>query len=114
MKERRKFRRVSAAIKIVCKVMGIKGENTLKTMDISGGGLKVYLKEKVSIGTQVELGLMMPPEEQVFFALGRVAWQFNARSAYGYQTGVEFVRMDIGQKMKLMRLVREMLKRGTP
>jgi len=110
MKERRKYRRVNTGIKLIFKLMGIKGEVTLPTLDLGGGGIRLFLNKKVKIGTMVELGLMLPSEEQIFFSLGEVVWQIvdvvkNKRGEDGYVTGIKFLKLSISHRMRLIRFV---------
>jgi len=117
MNERTKYRRVSFPIKLIYKVMGIKGEVPLKSIDIGGGGMKIYLKESIKVGTLIELGMNLPKNGDLFFALGRVAWQAKTakKDMAGkelYETGIEFIKLDVIHRTKMIGLVHELLKEG--
>ena len=114
-KERRKYKRAQVKINLVYKVMGIKGEASLWSVDLGGGGLRLRLKESAKSGTMVEMGLSIFPGEPIFFALGRIVWQRrypdNAREELKYyETGVEFLKMNVEDRAKLIKFVHAKVK----
>ena len=115
LKERRKYKRVMVKINLIYKVMGMKGEASLWTVDLGGGGLRLQLKESAKPGTMVEMGISVPPGAPIFFSLGRVAWQRRCPDNLKeplkyYETGVEFVKMDVENRAKVIKFVHEKLK----
>jgi c-di-GMP-binding flagellar brake protein YcgR len=117
MNERRKYRRANFSIKLIYKVMGIKGEVPLKSIDIGGGGIKIRLKGPIKVGTQIELGMNLPKNGDLFFALGRIAWQAKTAKKdiagkYLYETGIEFLKLDVIHRTKMIGQVYEQLKEG--
>lgn len=117
MKERRKYRRIKTEIKLVFKLLGIQGEVTLPTADLGAGGIRLFVHKKVKIGTMVELGLILPHEEQIFFSLGEVVWQVRdaIRARRGedcYETGIKFLNLGITHRMRLIRFIHEKLREG--
>jgi c-di-GMP-binding flagellar brake protein YcgR len=97
--------------------MGIEGEVTLPTADLGGGGIRLFVNKKVKIGTLVELGLILPHEEQIFFSLGEVVWQMKdatktQRGENLYETGVKFINLDIAHRMRLIRFIYKKLREG--
>jgi c-di-GMP-binding flagellar brake protein YcgR len=117
MKERRKYRRVKVGVKLVYKLLGIKGEVTLPTADLGGGGIRLFVNKKVKTGTIVELGLILPHEEQIFFSLGEVVWQVRdvtriQRGEDFYETGVKFLNLGLAHRMRLIRFIHDKIKEG--
>jgi c-di-GMP-binding flagellar brake protein YcgR len=117
MKEKRKYRRVKFGIEFIYKVMGVKGEATLTSVDLGGRGMRLYLDRKMDAGVLVELGLRLPGDKQIFFSLGKVAWQNKAPETVGekkgrYLTGLEFMNLDIANRTRLIRFVHEKIKEG--
>ena len=70
--EKRKYKRVQVKVSLIYKVMGVRGETSLWTVDLGGGGLRLQLRECAKPGTMVEMGLSVPPGDPVFFSLGKV------------------------------------------
>jgi c-di-GMP-binding flagellar brake protein YcgR len=115
MKERRRYRRVKFGMKFVYKIMGVKGEAALTSADLSGGGLRLYLDKKIKPATMVELGVSLPNEKQIFFALGKVVWQKELpqeelETGRRYATGIEFLKIDTTNRLRLMRFVHAKIK----
>lgn len=113
--EKRKYKRVQVKINLIYKVMGVKGEASLWTVDLGGGGLRLQLRESAKPGTMVEMGISVPPGDPVFFSLGRVVWQRRypddvKEPLRYYETGVEFVKMDVENRAKVIKFVHAKLK----
>ena len=112
--ERRKYRRIKDGIKAVYKVMGVEGEYGLSVINLSGGGLCLPLSQKMGKGTLLELNLNMPYEKEPFFALAKVAWQsqvsVNKEGKAYYETGIEFLRLGLKDKMHIIRYIYNKLK----
>lgn len=114
VKEKRKFRRVKEDVKVTYKVMGKKGEYDLPALEISGGGLRLLLKEKLAPGTLLELGLNLPGDPETLFVLAKVAWQSEAPSSVGesgkpkaYDSGIQFVKAGVINRRKIVKYVYE-------
>ena len=116
MKEKRKFPRVSDGIKVIYKYMGVIGEKKDQVVDVSQGGIKILLKEKSRPGTLLELGVSMPHDPSPFFSLAKVAWQSDKRilgsdKQLYYETGVQFLKMDMQHKMLLIEYIYDRIKK---
>ncbi|MCK9594533.1 MAG: PilZ domain-containing protein [Candidatus Omnitrophica bacterium] len=115
IKEKRKYKRVMVKINLIYKVMGVRGEASLWTVDLGGGGLRLQLREKAKPGTMVEMGISVPPGDPIFFSLGRIVWQRRCPDNVEeplryYETGVEFVKMDVENRAKVIKFVHAKLK----
>lgn len=112
--ERRKYRRIRNGVKTVYKVMGVEGEYDLAVLNLSGGGLCLPLSQKINKGTLLELNLNVPHEKEPFFALAKVVWQSQAPVNKGgkvyYETGIEFLKLGIREKMRIIRYIYNKLK----
>lgn len=116
MIERRKYRRVKDGVRVIYKVLGVNGETPTRALDVAAGGLRLPVKEKIKPGALLELGLSLPEDKQPFFCLTRVVWQADEvkRDKHGedyYETGMEFVRIDIRQRMRLIHYVYPLLRK---
>ena len=101
MEERRIFKRVDTLLRVRYKVLNrlsLKRESTGR--DLSGGGIRLKLKEKLSVDTKLRLEIRMPPEDsRVTIAFGEVVWtkeieQANRKTTRYYDIGVRFVQVD--------------------
>lgn len=112
--ERRKYSRVRDGVRAVYKVMGVEGEYDLGVLNLSGGGMCLPLNQKMKKGTLLELNLNMPPEKEPFFALAEVVWQFpdpiSKEGKVYYETGIEFLRLSLKDKMRIIRYIYKRLK----
>lgn len=107
--ERRKYRRIKDSAKAVYKVMGVEGEYNLTVLNLSGGGLCLPLSHKINKGTLLELNLNMPQDKDPFFVLAKVVWQseapVNRDGKPYYDTGIEFLKMGLRDKMRIIRYI---------
>lgn len=97
--DRRVFERVPAAINVMYSVGRGKVKATSK--DISGGGIKLSLNEKLAEGTILELKIGLPNINRSIPALGKVAWTAEVvirgddSIIKYYDTGIEFIRVSV-------------------
>lgn len=117
MDERRKYRRIPEQIKTICKVMGEEGELELHTLDVSGGGIRLPLRNKLKQGTLLELNLVLPGANQAFFVLGKVVWQsrdpIKDTKGVHYLTGVEFTQLGLSSRMQIIHHIYKHIKSKT-
>ncbi len=115
-KEKRKFPRVSDGVKVIYKFMGVIGEKEEGAVDIGQGGIRLLLKEKTKPGALLELGMSLPHDPSLFFTLAKVVWQAEklklaADKQQYYETGVEFLKMDVEHKMLMIQYIYDRLKK---
>ncbi len=115
-KEKRKFPRLKDGVRVIYKFMGVIGEKKEDVLDISQGGVRLCLKEKTSPGTLLELAVAITPESGPFFALAKVVWQSEKRKMgpdkqLYYETGVEFMKMDMQHKMLMIEYIYNRIKK---
>lgn len=117
MAERRKYPRLKDGVKVIYKRLGINGEYELLSSNLGGGGVCLPLKERIKPGSLLELGLRLPQDKEPFFCLVKVVWQAE-QSEKGkdgqdyYETGVEFLRIDLNQRIRIIRYVLAPFKEG--
>jgi len=117
--EKRRFPRLKDGVKVIYKLMGVVGEKKDDVADVGQGGIRLFLKDKTAPGTLLELGMSLPEDAGPFFALGKVVWQAGKRilgpnKQFCYETGVEFLKMDIQHKMLLIEYLYQRLKQEKP
>jgi c-di-GMP-binding flagellar brake protein YcgR len=108
-KDKRRYRRLRNGVRVIYKVMGEPGESVLPVIDVGGGGIRLLLRDKL------KLGLLMPQDKEPFFILAKVAWQADVamkteNEQNMYDTGIEFLKLDIQHRMHLIHYVYEKIK----
>ncbi len=108
MKERRRFPRVAYPCKINISTEEGEEEFRLHTENISSGGTRVILREKLDINTPIQVTLAIWDRE--IKTKGRVVWvidinQPGSDTATLFDTGVEFTQLNQEQREMLSRLV---------
>jgi c-di-GMP-binding flagellar brake protein YcgR len=114
-KDKRRYRRLRNGVRVIYKIMGEQGESVLPVIDVGGGGIRLLLRDKLKTGELLELGLIMPQDKEPFFILAKVAWQAELPVKTGqeqdmYDTGIEFLKLDIQHRMHLIHYVYEKIK----
>ena len=89
---------------------GTKVEGTTLTRDVGQNGLAIILPEQVPLGAPVNLEIRLPENNRRILAKGKVVWQTelaNRSSVSGsrYATGLQFTRVDEGDRKELVDLV---------
>ena len=107
--EKRRFRRLKDGVKVIFKIVN-KKEDTVSSINIGAGGVCIPLKEKLKPGTLLELGLILPGHQIPFYAFAKVAWQSEVPKKdkdgnFYYETGVQFLRMNLEDRRKLIEYI---------
>ncbi len=115
MVERRRYYRLKDGVKVVYKVSGKLGEINSSVFDVGGGGLCLPISQKIGPGTNLELNLLLPDNKDSFFAFARVVWQEKApqKDKNGqnyYNTGIEFLKVDLKNRLQIIHYVHTSLK----
>lgn len=100
MKERRKFMRFSTPLNVEYRTLTLNpifGKTLAK--DLSREGLRVGLKEQVSVGTPVEISMNVPGDNLPVFATGKVAW------ADGLEAGIRLTKIEQTDRMRVLEYV---------
>ncbi|MEK6568176.1 MAG: PilZ domain-containing protein [Candidatus Omnitrophota bacterium] len=113
--EKRIFARIKNEIKISYKIMGSSGEGEANTMDISGGGLRLPVYEKVKPETLVELNIFLPSQDAPFYGLAKVIWQspVAVKGKGGknfFETGLKFIKVGINNRKQIVRYINSLVK----
>ena len=118
MIERRRYYRLKDGVKVVYKVSGKLGEINSSVFDVGGGGLRLPISQKIEPGTNLELNLLLPDNKDSFFAYARVVWQEKGaqkdKSGQNYyDTGIEFLKVDLKNRLQIIHYVHTNLKERT-
>ncbi|MDD5731124.1 MAG: PilZ domain-containing protein [Candidatus Omnitrophica bacterium] len=108
--DKRKYFRLKNGVKVIYKSVGKFGEYKSEALDVGGGGLLLPANERLEKGTPLELSLNLPQDKDAFFALARVAWQSpnakkNDAGRLYYETGVEFLKMNLKDRLQIIHYV---------
>lgn len=100
MDERRVFERIEAPMKISYELIN-KAPKTAVSKDISGGGIRMALDEKLEKGSNLKLNIAVPGQKgKTTTIYGVVAWSTKvevmsgAKTTNYYETGIRFTKAD--------------------
>jgi len=105
MKERRAHRRIATEEKAVITVLSSPGNPKLKsksvscsTRELSAGGLRLWARRPISVGSVLELSVEFTDPEAVFKHAGKVMWVGVERDGHrkSYVAGVRFTETPKG------------------
>jgi c-di-GMP-binding flagellar brake protein YcgR len=118
-RERRQSIRVNASLIVrysVAKKHNVKLNGRMK--DISSGGMRLLVNEKLGDGTLLLLEFDLPEAKDVINAEGKVMWadgKYDERDETGrriFHTGIQFVNMKQDDKNRLVNYIERMSKIG--
>ena len=106
MSERRKYLRFNTPLDVQYKTLTLNpifGKTLAR--DLSREGLRIGVKDKVVIGTPLEIRMNVPGDNLPVFASGKIAW------ADGLEAGVRLTKINQSDRLRLLEYVyREWLK----
>ena len=95
---RRQYIRVGLSLMVSYSVFDAAGkkDKDLIAGDISGGGIRLPLREKLAVGTLLDMQLEFVDEKKKILLEAKIAWVKPNPSSkeYPYEAGVEFVNID--------------------
>ncbi len=100
MNERRKYLRFNTPMDVEYKTLTLNpifGKTLAK--DLSREGLRIGVKERVSVGTPLEIQMNVPGDNLPVFATGKIAW------ADGLEAGVRLTKMDQTDRKRVLEYV---------
>jgi hypothetical protein len=92
----------------ILSVFGVgKGNNARAALDLSEGGARFLIRERIPIGTKVRMVIQMEKYKDQIEAAGEIRWCYqSAKHTEDFYAGVEFDDLDPIQKRKIV-LMRE-------
>lgn len=107
MVEKREFIRLNANIKIKYKILfrGKKKETLSK--NISGGGIKLFLNEKLEVNALLKLELKIPKHPELISAEAIVVWVEKSRILPKFNTGIKFTKIEPISKARIFKYIYE-------
>ena len=116
MDDRRKYRRLRYGVDVVVtyyrkKAGGTEIINKLRTRDISAGGIRALIPNKLNPGTVVSVELTMPHSGDEISCFAIVAWTEPAGEGK-FDTGLAFGDLSKDETAKINRFVETELDKG--
>jgi len=112
MQEQRRFVRLAPpSIGVTYRVVGREAEETVQAAkDISQGGVRFPVSERLPQGARLELELALPVEESPIQAQVEVIWCARFHGNGPYEVGCRFIQIDPLDRGKIIRHIHEALK----
>ena len=112
--ERRKNIRVNCNLDIRYNLVSAREKAGMDSVsrDISAGGTKLILEQKMSPGSLLEMDVALPQEKNPLKVTGKVAWQreipgdIKKDGIRRFATGIEFVRISHADRQRLSQFVK--------
>ena len=109
-KERRKYMRLEASVKVKYTIIGKPGTIKVFSKDISAGGLCLLLDEQLAVDTPLQLEIRIPDLKEPFHTIARVVWQkgfesVGAEPKAHFTTGIEFTGISDFDRFNINRYV---------
>lgn len=108
VEERRKFVRLNAKVKVKYRVLKKDQAQESFTKDLGGGGIRLYLDEKLAVATPLALEIEIPGEVRPILAEGRVAWSKDLGGEgmrNRFDAGIAFTKIDPMDQGKILKYV---------
>ena len=105
MKDKRKYKRfsidLSARYLLGDNPKGWKGCSVIN-ISPEGIGIEVYLRERIHIGSTLQIEIIVPTEEKPIKALGILMWINELKEKMGFVGGIKLVKIDSEDKWTLL------------
>lgn len=113
--EKRSYPRLNGYFLVKYKVITPHPENIpltiASTKDISGGGVRLRLKDYVPVGSLIEVFINYPGFDAPIQILARLVWIRKIRNFDMYDSGVQFLNVDEAMTRTIAKKVEEVLYR---
>lgn len=76
-----------------------------KAIDISHGGMKLTLMDKVAIGASLKASLILPQDDESIEFAAKVVWVRKEMDKDGFAAGIIYTEMDAAVKNKIFRFI---------
>lgn len=101
MEEKRMFERLEQVANVRYKIQGGKEEkDVILIKNVSGGGMRLFLYEKLNPGTNIDIEIHLPGDPESIPAEGKVVWVKEVKPAElqgekRFETGIKFTKVDL-------------------
>jgi len=102
--ERRKFVRLNVELEVEYRILeSLKDFKITQTEDVSEGGIRIMLPEKIEPRTHLEIAIKIPNESKPVFAIGRVVWTKSDVFGGVHMTGIQLVHIKQKDRERLYK-----------
>jgi c-di-GMP-binding flagellar brake protein YcgR len=102
MEERRKFIRLDSELNVNYNPIDNASEKKETiSKDVSIGGIRVGLPDKISPGTRIRMEISLPNEMEKIAIVGEVIWQLVQKPGGTIETGIKYIEMNPHDRNKL-------------
>ncbi len=110
VEEKREFIRCALEIDVRISFLNDPGrEYQAKSCDISRGGMKLLIKDKIKLNTRVRLFFKLPETEKVIESEGKVIW-LHERGNDNFEVGVMFAKVEKEDKDTIWQFIEDYCK----
>lgn len=101
--ERRRYFRVMLPLLVSYTVGDVPPKQEEYTKDISGGGMRIPIKEKLAVGTLLKVQLDLLKDQKVLELEAKVIWVNSVPDDYDYpyEAGVEFINVSFEDRLMI-------------
>ncbi|MFH1771424.1 MAG: PilZ domain-containing protein [Candidatus Omnitrophota bacterium] len=115
MLEKRRFVRFDSSVNVHYQILE-EGQQIREasSRDISAGGIRIIIKEKIPMGTQLEMEIILPNEKRTIQLVGEVVWQQESDTGdvEVFDTGIKFVKISSSNILKITSYIINSLKKN--
>lgn len=81
-----------------------------RTVDISHGGMKLALTNKIEVGARIHLTLVLPGYDEAIEFKARVVWARKEREKEGFAAGIIYTELDFEVKNTICKFIEDFCK----
>jgi c-di-GMP-binding flagellar brake protein YcgR len=108
MEEKRRFVRLDTPIQVKYRISSKSNiQNNSVGKDISVGGVRMLIGEKMIPGTQIDLEINIPDYDKIIYATGEIVWQDETlmKNEVTHETGLKFVKIASEDREKIGKYI---------
>jgi hypothetical protein len=107
LEERRTFKRVSYGCSVRCDIVdeGIAFDEIRKSVNISGGGIRIESNKPLQKNQNVSLEIALPGYLKAIIARGKVMWSNLISGTNDYTAGISFTSIDSYDRSLLLNYI---------
>jgi c-di-GMP-binding flagellar brake protein YcgR len=114
MREKRRYVRANGLVLVNYKIPNLEIEGKSSAYDVSGGGLRITVNQKLELGTLIEMEIYLPGSSQPILAKGEVVWTQRlqekidaplAEEKKYFYVGIKFNVIDENSKNRIINYV---------
>jgi c-di-GMP-binding flagellar brake protein YcgR len=114
MREKRRYVRANGLVLVNYKIPDLEIEGKSSAYDVSGGGLRITVNQKLDLATSIEMEIYLPGSSQPILAKGEVVWIKQVQEKLDtplaeekkyFYIGIKFNAIDENSKNRIINYV---------